>query len=139
MNKNRIIILLFMIFSLTSCVTERKMQSADQKDEIPTTLLPTQLNIDVTIYPERVHQRTIDLNQGDIIYIAQPSLAPEWHIEYSSRLFKPLSVVSEKKGWGFQAISSGDGSFSLTSIVKCDSPTPCQLMPARLEFLVRVQ
>ena len=100
--------------------------------------------IDLVIDASSSHQRSVEIEQGQIFQIKRPVMASEWQIVFDPELFELLSPSEKvhspgKEGWLFQAKTQGEGFFMFTSIVSCEGPIPCPMMPARLELSVVVR
>ena len=100
--------------------------------------------IDLVIDANGSHQRSVEVEQGQVFQIKRPVMASEWQIVFDPELFELLSPPEKlrspgKEGWLFQAKTQGEGFFMFTSIVSCEGPIPCPMMPARLELSVVVR
>ncbi|MCP4141850.1 MAG: protease inhibitor I42 family protein [Chloroflexi bacterium] len=100
--------------------------------------------IDLVVELNNAHQRVVEIEKGQIFQIKKPGLANEWQVGFDPELFELLTPPEMmrspgKDGWVFRAVLQGQGSLVFTSIVSCDGPEPCPMMPARLELNVEVQ
>ena len=117
---------------------------APTKTAVPTVQEIHLPEIDLVIDLEKAHQSTIKVQEGDVFQIKRPSLADEWQVDFSPDFFE-ARISSEmvrapgEGGWIFQAVARGEGRFIFTSIVSCDEPIPCPMMPARLELAIIVE
>lgn len=95
--------------------------------------------IDLAIELKNAHQEVVEIQKGQIFQIKKPGLASEWQVDFDPDLFErltPLEMMRSpgKDGWVFRAVSQGQGRLSFTSIVICNEPVPCPMMPAQLEL-----
>lgn len=97
----------------------------------------------VVITPEQFSQLNI-VHVGQTIAVISPSATVEWDVVYDPDLFRALTLPEQMRspgpeGWQFLAVAPGQGQIVLTSIVTCNQPQPCPLMPAQFTLLIDVR
>ncbi|MBI3240821.1 MAG: hypothetical protein HYZ49_00805 [Chloroflexi bacterium] len=91
---------------------------------------------DVIVRPDQFNQ-PITIRLGQSFVISSPDPSSEWQVEFDPDLFE--SPTPTEAGWRFKAVAAGQGLIVLTSVVTCNQPQPCPLMPQRLELTVEVK
>ena len=130
------------LFALTACESVPVLPVTPQ-DITPTIINPVTLPVEVFVRPDQ-YNNLITLQIGQILTIEPPSWEMKWQVDYDSILLEartPLERIPapESPGWIFRAISPGKGQIVLTSIVSCDQPQPCPLIPVQFTLFVEVR
>ena len=139
------IILALVIVTLsgfTACSPTDSVSPIVTQESTPKTPTATAQHVDVIIQRKQFNQLIL-LHSGQTFAIIPPNEKMEWHVNYDPDLFKPLTPSEMMQspgpsGWQFQAIATGEGQITLTSIVVCDQAQPCPLMPMRFELAFKV-
>ncbi len=140
--KNQIMIALLAII-LAACAPSTEMPVIPTITISPVMSVTPAYHIDLIISP-REYTQPIAINVGQILAIQPASLENKWQVTYDPDLFKSLTPVDMmpapgSEGWLFQGVAVGQGLIVLTSIVTCDQPVPCPMMPIKYELLVQVK
>ena len=140
--KNQIMVALLVII-LTACAPFVETSVAPTITISPLMSPTPAYHIDLIISPKEYTQ-PIAINVGQILAIQPASLENKWQVTYDPDLFKSLTPVDRMpapgfEGWLFQGVAVGQGLIVLTSIVACDQPVPCPMMPIKYELVVQVK
>lgn len=149
-----IVLMLSVSFMLLSCTGDGGTPQSTNAPVFSTLSTPTIIAIstehkvfydpDLVIDLENAQRRSVEVQNGEIFQVKRPSLASEWHIVFSPDLVELLTSPEKRRspgrdGWFFRALSQGKSHLVFTSIVSCDSPVPCPMMPARLELAIDIR
>ena len=140
-----VVVVIFLSMMLFSCSGKDVAQPTSPPVSTMIALTPTvSVEADLTVDLGSASGSVVELQEGEILQVKHPALASEWQVNFSSDLFEPLTPPEMMRspgteGWFFRAKAKGQGRFTFTSIVSCDSPVPCSRMPARLELSVDVR